>query len=250
MLPGRRPLLTGAILVALAFALLPAGTPPLYDSLPVPDQPYRTLSTGSPVPQGPQPTAARAEVTPADPVINLTTAERRPQAYLLVQTGALQPLAGTARIVASLTPVPLPSPGPHNGVPLGNAYDLELHDQDGRLLEPSPSGQRPVVQLRIPNPSTPGHVVVELHAHSAWTVLKTIRTADVIYAAELPSFGTVVAVYIVASPPTGTPPGRGINPAWTAVAAGLVVVIVVAGLVALGRGRRTPNDTGGGDARG
>lgn len=221
-------------------ALSPSGSPPLYDSLRVPDQPYRVLTTGDRVAQGPAPASARVEVTPADPVINVTTAERRPQAYLLVQTASLQPLGGAARILASLTPVPLPAPLPA-AVPLGNAYDIDVHDQDGRRLEPGATGQRPVVQLRIPNPSTPGHVVLALHDRGVWTHLSTIHTADVIYAAELPSFGVVVAAYVLEA--TGSHAGAtggGVSAAWVAVGAALVLVAAVSGLVALGLLRRSP----------
>ena len=245
MTGGRSVLLGAVALLVVACALLPRGSPPLYDSLPVPDQPYRTLTTGTVSPQGTQPSSATAEVTPADPVINLTTSERRPQAYLLVQTGSLQPLAGATRITASLTPVPLPSPPPHDGVPLGNAYAVEVRDQAGRSLEPTPAGQRPVVQLRIPNPAAARHVVLELHDRGTWTVLKTIRTADVIYAAELPSFGTVVAVYVIGS--TSRPnadSGSAVGPVWIVVAA-LGLVFAVAGLLALRLARRTDGIHGG-----
>ena len=234
MPPARLTLIGGAILVASAFVLLP-GSPPLYDSLRIPDQPYRTLTAG------PQPASARVEVTPADPVINLTTDERRPQAYLLVQTGSLRLVAGTTRIVGSLVAVPVPSPGPRDGVPLGNAYEVTVHDQSGAPLEPGRMGERPVVQLRIPTVSTPGHVVLELHDHGAWSVLRTIRTADVIYAAELPAFGVVVAVYRLSSTvPPVTAGARGIDVVWLIVATGVVLLVVVAALIAVGRGRREP----------
>jgi hypothetical protein len=229
-------LLAGAILVAVAFVFLPPGSPPLYDSLRIPDEPYRQLSTGSQETR--PPTTARQEVAVTDPVINITTAEKRPQAYLLVQTGALQPAGGTARIIASLTPVPLPQPAPTDGVPLGNAYDVQVRDQDGTPLQPSGKGQGPVVQLRIPNASTPPGVVVELRRHGVWRVLRTVHTADVIYAAELPSFGTVVAVYLTgaASPPVPAT-GNGGFP-WSALIGGLLAVIALTGLFAIRRGRR------------
>jgi LPXTG-motif cell wall-anchored protein len=237
---ARVTLIAGAILIAVAFASLPPGAPPLYDSLRIPDEPYRHLSTSAASQETRPPTTARQEVAVNDPVINITTAEKRPQAYLLVQTGALQPVGGTTRIVASLTPVPLPVPAPGDGVPLGNAYDVQVRDQDGNPLEPSGKGQLPVVQLRIPNPSTPPRIAVELRQHGVWTSLRTIHTADVIYAAELPSFGTVVAVYTGAtSPPVPATGKRGFP--WSVLIGGLLAIIALTGLVALRRRRRRTN---------
>jgi hypothetical protein len=228
-------LLAGAILVAAAFAFLPAGSPPLYDSLRIPDEPYRPLSTAAGSQEARPPTTARQEVAANDPVINVTTAEKRPQAYMLVQTGALRPVAGRARIIASLTPVPLPQPAPSDGVALGNAYDVQVRDQDGNPLQPSGKGQGPVVQLRIPNASTPPRVAIELRRHGVWTVLRTVHTADVIYAAELPSFGTVVAVYLTgaASPPLPATGNRGFP--WSALIGGLLALVALTGLAASSR---------------
>jgi hypothetical protein len=237
---ARATLLAGAALVGLAFARLP-GSPPLYDSLRIPDEPYRHLSSTAGSPETPPPTAARQEVSVHDPVINITTAERRPQAYLLVQTGTLEPVAGSTRITASLTPVPLPAPGPHDGVPLGNAYDVQVRDQDGHPLRPGGGGQRAVVQLRVPNLSAPQRVVVELKQGGGWTALKTVRTADVVYAAELPSFGTVVAVYVIGA---GSPTVPAATPAsgfpWIALIGGVALIVAVVGLVALRPVRRHP----------
>jgi hypothetical protein len=238
---ARGTLLGGMLLVALAFALLRPDSPPLYDGLRIPDEPYRYLSGASATQATPAPTSANREVVVAEPIIDITTSERRPQAFLLVQTGSLQPVSGTAQMIASLTPVPIPDPGPRDGVPLGNAYHVQVRNQDGHPIEPSGEGQRPLIQLRIPSPSTPRHVVLELSHQGAWLRLKTIHTGDTIYGAALPFFGTVVAVYVIGEPHTSAQGAGGVmSRPWPVLGGGLVVVMAALGLVALGR-RRHPS---------
>jgi hypothetical protein len=226
---GRR--LAHVFVMSVSLAALPPVPSAGPDTPRLPDQPYRYLSSGT------SPTSVRQEALVTQSIININTAEWRPQAYLLVQTASLTPLSGAAQIIASLTPVPLPMPGPRNAVPLGNAYDAEIRTRDGQPVKPTGTGANPVVQLRVPNPSMPGHIVLELHHQGGWTALRTIQTADVIYAAELPSFGIVVAVYIPSASLSASASGHVINYEWALLVAGLIIIIAVAGWVALRRGR-------------
>lgn len=110
-----------------------------------------------------------------------------PQAGLRLPAGAQQP-------VVTLGPVPLPEQ-PEDGVALGNAYRLQVRDQDGRPAEIGTPPRPVVVQLRIPA-KTDQPVAIELHRDGQWSTLQTTRAGEDDYSGYLPALGDVAAVQI------------------------------------------------------
>lgn len=174
------------LLLPVAFLLSPPASPPLYDGLGFPEDPYVFFGV-----EGPDPRAAELAVTvtpSGSPQSYLATPERGPQAALVLLAGAVVPDSGSRAVTVRVEPVAPPGPV-RDGQLLSNAYRVEL--VGGALSGP----EAVVVQLRVPD-ETDESVAIELHDGREWRTLKTRRIGAHVHSAFLPAEGTVAAVQI------------------------------------------------------
>ncbi len=122
----RRVLVAGAVLLAAAWALAPAPSPPLYDGLQGPAQAYLYLQPPAGYHQSGQPSGASGNLTVSNGSSGagfINTSETPPQAQVLAADGAFSFPAGTATITLSVSPVAPPQPIPASlGTVAGNVY--------------------------------------------------------------------------------------------------------------------------------
>lgn len=199
-------LVTGLLLVPAALLSAPT-SPPLYDGLGFPDEPYRAVGG-----QGPAPTGASAEAAVyrdgSSPPFTLQTGESGPQATLAVPQGALSLPPGAARVRVRLDPVAVPTPLPRTGRVLSNAYDVVLQDDRGRPVRLTAHPRPALLRLRIPAETT-RTVVLQRREGARWRSLPTRRTGVDVYSADLDAAGAVVAVLLEARVGRPAAPGRG-----------------------------------------
>ena len=206
---------------AAAAALLVSPSPPLYDGLGLPEEPYRLVGE-DPAPAGAE---RRLPITStSSPPVYLATPETGPQAAVALPAGALEVGAGSGELVVRITPVRPDHEPP--GKRLGNAYRLHV-TLGGVPVVARPDVPRLVVQLRIPA-ATDVPVDVVLREDGRWSRLATRRTGEHVYTADLPAFGEVAAVEVGQSF-RAAPYGAGSAEA----AGGLLLLIPVGGAVAL-----------------
>lgn len=222
-------LLAVAALLLLPGALLSAPTsPPLYDGLGFPDEPYRTVAG-----EGAAPTPAAAEAAVfrdgSSPPFTLQTGESGPQATLAVPQGALALPDGAARVRVRLDPVAVPVPLPRTGRVLSNAYDVVLQDDRGRPVALTGRPRPAVVRLRIPA-ETAGTVVLQRRDGTRWRTLPTRQVGVDVYSADLDAAGAVVAVLQEArlrGPDAGDGGSRGVVLVCLGAGAALAGAVVV-----------------------
>jgi len=204
---------------ALALGLqvgAPVGVP-LFDGVAV-IEPYRYLH-----PQGNQaglPTSYSKSDPVSEnvsPVVTAATTESPPQAQLIAQRGAFELGAGATVIVATITPIDLPSQ-PEGGSILGNAYRFSVTDDSGAELDITTGCDGCVsLVLRAPEGGPPATVMQIVGG--AWKPVETRHAGTVaLYQTNPASTGTFAVVATGESPGVG---GGGVD---------LVVLLAIGGI--------------------
>ncbi|MEZ0094921.1 hypothetical protein [Streptacidiphilus sp. EB129] len=240
--PRRVPLLVGClVLLSLAWLVTPqSSTPPLYDGVGFPDQPYLYLVP----PPGYATKGAPSVAEDDEPVYHGTVSdllpisqESGPQAQMEIPAARLAMPPGTTQVVAKATPVPLGT-GPGDGTVWGNVYRLTVTSDRGPVV--LRDGQSPLSQviLRAPTAAQPGPTMEYRPPGGAWQQLHTTRAGNDIYQSGLPGLGDYALVRL-AAPGKAAPRSGGTNPlVW--VLGGAVVALAAAVLAV--RRRRSRED--------
>ena len=220
-------LATAAALLAVAWVAAGPASPPLYDGLNQPAEPYRFLH---PPPGG---TAAQAAtesapvVTPgSSPAIAWLTAEQPPQAQVLVQQGSFALPAGTSSLTVTITPVEPAVAAPAGMRFDGNVYRFSVTAGSTPLTTLQHAG---TIVLR--GPAGVSGVTVWMLQGTAWHQLDTkpVGSADT-YAANVTTLGDAVLITSQSSTAT-TPGGGGSSGGGSGAVIGIVIAAVALGVV-------------------
>lgn len=234
-----RVLLAGGALLALAWALAPAPSPPLYDGLSGPSEAYRYLNPppGSQSTQAPTSASTTLSVTGGVSAAGfLSTSEQPPQAQFLVGQGSLLVPDGSTSVTITVKPVAPPAPLPAAAGRFdGNVYEVSITaDRPGPVsIKPGTSQTQPTIVLRGP-PGSTGAVVERFKpGPQAWTSLHTVpiggQTPDIVAATtdDIGWFAMVLGGPSSSSTSSASGTGGGSS------GGGFPVVAVVAPLAAL-----------------
>ena len=236
---ARRSGTTWALLLGVALAATSAllqfshhtSTPPLYDGVGFPDEPYRYVSPppGALATKPPHSADARVAVLAdhTNDALTLTTDEKGPQVSLSLRVGVLRASATAKRISVSIQPTTSEKP-PSNGSILGNAYAIAFAAEDLSPIEIN-GPARYSVSMRIPQ-GTRESVALELldQTTGGWQTLRTTQTGGDIYAALVPQPGILAAVLV-----TGGDTSLAVA-AGSGGSAGIIVAIVISVVVIVG----------------
>ncbi|GAC1400624.1 MAG: hypothetical protein NVSMB52_14250 [Chloroflexota bacterium] len=224
-------LIAGGLLAGI-WSFVPL-SPPLYDGLTFPSEPYRYLHPppGNQTSIPPRSTSFTQKITgKVSPLTVVLTGERPPQARLILNDGALAVHPGTTSVSITIQPVPAPVPPP-GGTIDGNVYRFSVTDKRGTDV-PLTRNAEVSIDLRITG--KPGTPVIELFQNGQWLPQPTHQYITTpLYSTHVHVLGYYAIVIggrqSVAS--SGTP----ILPF---VAVGVVLVALVAILLVLVRLRR------------
>ncbi|HEX6492369.1 MAG TPA: hypothetical protein VF112_02595, partial [Candidatus Dormibacteraeota bacterium] len=163
----------GALLLALTWRAWPLPSPPMYEGLTAPAQPYVYLHPPPGLGSTGPPSSARATVPLKEgksPPLDPATSEMPPQAQLLAAQDSFAVPPGTTAVVAAISAVDPPAAAPLGGAVQGNVYRITV-TAGGTALTVR-AGHTVTVVLRgpagIPTPT------VELFASGTWTRLQTV----------------------------------------------------------------------------
>lgn len=165
----KRYLYAGAALLG-AWVIASPATPPLYDGLGFPDDPYLYVE---PVPGAPAAKAQGATQTfPRDAMLfGVATRETGPQASVVLHPDALQ-LAPEARsVTVTVTPTKPPAEAA-GGVVVTNVYRLDVTADVGTVGLDAKGHED--IQLRAPAELAPGEVMI-FNGGQGWRRLETLR---------------------------------------------------------------------------
>lgn len=206
-----RVLVVAAPLIALAWMLAPAPSPPLYDGFQVPAEPYRYLAPPPGAQQTQPPTSASKPLTVSDgtvPAAFVATGEQPPQAQLLVGDGTLLAPAGAHTVTLAIKPVPPPAPLPASiGRLAGNVYQVTASADSGGEATLKSGATPPTVVLRGPTGSNAAQIA-RMPEGGSWARLQTVPLgsgAPDTVAANTPGLG----FFAVVVPPGGSSSGNG-----------------------------------------
>jgi hypothetical protein len=186
----------GAVAVGLVMGVRPPHSPPLYDGLGFPDEPYRWYRAPPGADQTPQWTpAVSSAVVNAD---GTTTAvrgfsgEQGPQVAFATYDGALITRAGSRTATVRAVAVADPAVSPPDGQLVSNVYELAGTTDTGDPVTVAP-GNTIIVNLRAAR-ATRDPVVFAAWRAGGWQQLATSQVGTDIYAASLGAFGQVALV--------------------------------------------------------
>lgn len=233
-LSGAGVLLLAGSLLALTWLTLPVNSPPLYDGLQTPTEPYRYIQPppGQEQPGRP-PTSARMEV-PAlrgkSPLEIVATSEQPAQAHMTLQYNAIHLPAGVSQIVLVIRPVTPPAP-PDQGTFDGNVYRFTASSPGGAALS---LNRGPKTSIELRGTGAFGSPVIEHYSAGHWIMLDTLTFVNSpYYVAYISSFGYFALVF-----PHGPSKSSG-SPVLPFVIIGVAVIaLMVVGLLLI-RLRRT-----------
>ena len=192
-----RLLALAAALLAMAWVLGPAGrTPPLYDGLGFPDQPYRYVSVpaGYSQGQGPSTASATVEVSSGDSsTYDVSSSELGPQVEVFVNAKDLHLPPGSTLAHVRATPVATATQ-PSDGEVWGNVYRLSVSTDTGPGTIRA-GGALDSIRMRAPT-GPPPVAGIEFDNGSGWRRLTASKIGNDIYSAPLAGVGE----YAVVSP--------------------------------------------------
>jgi hypothetical protein len=251
--PARRRAWLALLLAVLALGATvtarPPDSPPLYDGIGFPDEPYRWVQPPagqSTTPQPATPASAQALVTDGrSAATRAFSSEQGPQVAFALADGALTAPAGASEVTVTLTPEAVPGPGLPGTTVVSNLHRFSLTTPDGAQAGLAPEGSV-IVNLRA-SAQTPLSVVVCQWDGSTWTQVPTRQVGTEIYAADLKSLdpfavlrfdaGVTPTVAAPAGPPPGAPAATGAveDPAAapSGGTSGLTLWLIVGGVVVL-----------------
>jgi hypothetical protein len=233
-----RVLVAGGLLIALAWALAPAPSPPLYDGLQGPAQPYVYLQP----PPGYHQTGKPGGASRALPITSgssnagfINTEEIPPQAQVLAGDGTFSSPPGATSITLTVTPVAPPQPLPASlGQQAGNVYEVKASaDVPGPVTV---AAAHPVtVVLRGPTGTGSAPMARLAQGGTAWERVTTVPLGSapdmvVTNADRLGWFAITQTATSTASGGGGGGSGGGV-PVVAIVVPALVLLAVVAGLL-------------------
>jgi hypothetical protein len=212
-------------------------SPPLYDGVGFPDEPYRYVVPPPDYQHTAPPSTAQTVFELGGPQeFAASSNEQGPQVYLFLQYSTVRFPAGAKTFALAAAPE-APVPEPPDGTIDGNVYQVTGSTPAG---PPAINSARPgVIQLRSPKPPPPTPVM-EFYDGAHWQRISTSRVGNDIWAAPLRSFGKYAMV--VPNHPVAQRSGGGLN---AAVIVLIVVFLVLAGLIAgirVSRRRRGAGD--------
>ena len=191
-------------LLALAWAITPSGpTPPLYDGLGFPDQPYRYVDAPAGYQHTPAPGPAAQDVpirTGGSSTYDAVSAELGPQAEVFLNQESVRPPAGATVAHVRAAPVAASSQ-PSDGEVWGNVYRLSVATDTGPATV-APGGRLDSIRLRAPT-GPPPTARIEFRDRSGWHRLTTSKIGNDIYSAPLAGVGDYAVI---------APPGQGTVP--------------------------------------
>ena len=184
--------------LALAWVFTPTGrTPPLYDGLGFPDQPYRFVQAPAGYQHTPAPSAAAYAIAikpGGSSTYDVASGELGPQVEVFVNQSSLElPAAATVARVRA-TPIATTTQ-PADGEVWGNVYRL-TDDTDRGTGRIRAGGQLDSIRLRAPT-GPPPVPTIEFDPGSGWRRLATTKIGNDIYSAPLAGVGS----YAVIAPP-------------------------------------------------
>jgi hypothetical protein len=194
------------VLLALAWLVTPlTATPPLYDGLGFPDEPYRYVTP---------PPGYRHTLPPSvgeddgivfkgvGPQVLLPVSdENGPQAQAGIPGSQLSIPPGTTQLVAKATPTALTGTNPGDGSVWGNVYRMTVTSDRGPVAATGRPTLDSVINLRAPTAQQPPPVIeYRPQPGAAWRDLHTTRIGNDIYQAPLPGLGDYVLVRLTESP--------------------------------------------------
>ena len=198
--------------IAAVMLLRPLASPPLYDGVGFPDEPYRWVQPPAGAPKTPAVTVARAEaVVELDgtvPILKGLSAEQGAQIAFQIGSGDLVLPQGAKKITAQAVAGPNASVPPPVGVLASNLYTLSVStDVPGELA--LAAGKKVIVNIRADKASD-DPVVLQVFSEGTWSQVATARVGTEIYAAEVPELGQFALVRLPPGvQPTVTPTGPG-----------------------------------------
>lgn len=251
--PARRRAWLALLLAVLALGATvtarPPDSPPLYNGIGFPDEPYRWVTPPageSTTPQPATPASARALVTDGrSAATRAFSSEQGPQVAFAVADGALAAPDGASEVTVTVTPEAAPGPALPGTTIVSNLHRFSLTTPDGAEVGLTPQGSV-IVNLRA-SAQTPLSVVVCQWDGSAWTQVPTRQVGTEIYAADLKTLdpfavlrfdaGVTPTVAAPAGPPPGAPAATGAveDPAAapSGGTSGLTLWLIVGGVVVL-----------------
>lgn len=179
----------------------PPATPPLYDGLGIPDEPYRYVSP----PAGYRHTAAPTgslftyPITGSNAMVALVSKEQGPQVQIVIAESALKAPSGATTMTLRVTPL-APTNQPPDGTIRSNVYRFTAETDHGQATADSDPNN--LVVLRAPTAPPPAWVI-EYDSGSGWQRLNTSRTGNDVYQAPLAGIGN----YAIVEPSPGATNG-------------------------------------------
>ncbi|SEM04263.1 hypothetical protein [Streptacidiphilus jiangxiensis] len=220
-------------LLALGWLLTPlTATPPLYDGLGFPDEPYRYVVA----PPGYQHTAAPSVgeddgivFKGVGPQLLLPVSdENGPQVQAGIPASQLSIPAGTTQLAAKATPLALTGAAPSDGTVWGNVYRVTVTSDRGPVAATGRPTSDSVISLRAPSAQQPAPVMEYRATPGApWQDLRTTRVGNDIYQSPLPGLGDYALVRVTHHAAPAASPG--VSPAREALR---TLPWVLAGLLA------------------
>ena len=185
-------------LLTLAWTVTPAGrTPPLYDGLGFPDQPYRYVAAPAGYRHTPAPGPAAQDVpirAGGSSTWDAASAELGPQVEVFLNQQSVHVPAGSTVAHLRATPIATGSQ-PADGEVWGNVYRLSVTTNAGPATV-APGGRLDSIRLRAPT-GPPPTARIEFRDRSGWHHLVTSKIGNDVYAAPLAGVGD----YAVIAPP-------------------------------------------------
>jgi hypothetical protein len=230
--PGRaRLLLACLVLLSVAWLVTPqSSTPPLYDGVGFPDQPYRYLVPPPGYATKDAPTVAEDdEIVFHGTVSDLlpVSEESGSQAQMEIPAARLVMPAGTTQVFAKATPVP-PGSDPGDGTVWGNVYRLTITSDRGPVGLSGAASSASEVILRAPTAAQPGPTMEYRPPGGSWQQLHTVRAGNDIYQSPLPGLGDYALVRLALPSQAAPRAGVGTSPlTWVLGAAVLALAAAV-----------------------
>ncbi len=183
--PGPRWWAICVLAVIIAQLISPSTTPPLYDGVGFPDEPYRWVSPPPDAPKTAPPTVASLQVTTGADGLSAASrgfsAEQGPQVAIAIAQGALR--AGPSDQI-TIEAQPQAAPAAPDGVSVvSDLYHLKVTARSGAAVTLQ-SGATLLVNLRA-GAATDLRVLVATWDGRTWTEVGTTQVGTEIYAASL-----------------------------------------------------------------
>jgi hypothetical protein len=237
-------LLSAVALLAVAWLAAPlSSTPPLYDGVAFPDEPYRYVTPPPGAPATPPPGDAVGDSRIVDGKSQLALGgsnEQGPQVQFVVDDGEITAPPGTTVVHLRAEPVAATTQ-PSDARIWGNVYRLTATSDRGPAQIQSGSNSTTAIILRAPVGPTP-QPVMEYTDGTTWRRLPITRVGNDIYSAPLVGTGDYAVATLPGQPQplpgtTAATGGRSGIDRWVLIP-GIALVVLIAA-VALIRWTRT-----------